>query len=505
MLLLLCCIYFAYKAIDFPIHDFANYYFGGKFLADGTFSDKTYFPYEFNKAIADLGYKGIFVSYAPNTPFLAFFFLPFSLLGAATAKLVFNVISIGLFVFSLVRLFSFYKIDYRFALLIPIVFLVPIKNSLLFGQVYFLLFFLLAEGWLAYEKEQFKLTGLLWALAILLKVFPVLLLVFLVFKRKWSAIFSIIVFGFLLLGISLFATGIGIWDFYLKEVLPKASNGEIATAFVDNYQSVFMFLKRIFVYEPVENPHPFSSASSYFPILMLAFKIGILTIGFFITKRKSNLFFAFAFWITAMLLLSPYGSTYSLILLVFPFLALLKSEISNVKKGFFSIVLILICNLPFNVFFDLPFPLSYLRMLLFLGFVLFFTGFELSKLKWLKAFSFSGIVFIIGTFVSQSPPHKEEVYVGMPILVYDYRIEDDLLIYSYWNINGENQGLLSFKNETVEELGIRENQIVYKNRLVTNDNSNKLKPMLVDGKMILYLSDYGRGIGFYTLRKIELE
>ena len=152
--LLLLCVFYAYKAIAFPIHDFSNYYFGGKFLADGNFNSEIYFPYELNKAISDLGYQNIFASYAPNTPFLAWFFLPYSFVSAATAKLIFNSISIILFVFSICRLFTHYKLNLKFALLIPILFLVPIKNSLLFGQVYFLLFFLLSEGWIAYEKER---------------------------------------------------------------------------------------------------------------------------------------------------------------------------------------------------------------------------------------------------------------------------------------------------------------------------------------------------------------
>ena len=76
--LLLLCFFYAYKAIAFPIQDFANYYFGGTFLAEENFNSDVYFPYEFNKAISALGYQNIFASFAPNTPFLALLFSPFS-------------------------------------------------------------------------------------------------------------------------------------------------------------------------------------------------------------------------------------------------------------------------------------------------------------------------------------------------------------------------------------------------------------------------------------------
>ncbi|UPT69307.1 MAG: DUF2029 domain-containing protein [Flavobacterium sp. JAD_PAG50586_2] len=214
--LLLLCGFYAYKAVGFEIHDFSNYYFGGTFLADGNFSAAIYFPHKFNQAIASLGYQNIFVSYAPNTPFLALLFVPFSLLSVTIAKLVFNCISIGIFVYSVYRLFNFYKVNPKFALLIPVLFLIPIKNNLLFGQVYFLLFFLLAEGWIAYERKHFKSMAFFWSFAILLKVFPVILILPLAFKKDWNALVYLLLSCFLLFGISLFFTGIDIWIFFLN-------------------------------------------------------------------------------------------------------------------------------------------------------------------------------------------------------------------------------------------------------------------------------------------------
>ena len=54
--------------------------------------------------------------------------------------------------------------------LLPLLFFIPIKNNLLFGQVYFLLFFLLSESWVAYEKKQFKTMAALLGVAILMKI-----------------------------------------------------------------------------------------------------------------------------------------------------------------------------------------------------------------------------------------------------------------------------------------------------------------------------------------------
>jgi hypothetical protein len=504
--LLLLCFFYACKAVAFPIHDFSNYYFGGKFLTEGNFDFRIYFPYEFNKAISGLGCQNIFASYAPNTPFLAFLFSPFSLVPAGTAKLVFNCISISLFAFSIYRLFSFYKINPKFALLIPILFLVPIKNNLLFGQVYFLLFFLFAEGWLAYEKERWKLMALFWGLAILLKVFPMLLLLFLLFRKQWKPLFYLIASCVLLFGISLIFTGVDIWFFYLKEVLPKASNGEIATAFVPNYQSVFMFLKELLVFDATDNPNAIFNCPVLFSALILAYKIVVLGLGFFISRKSSTLLYAVSYWVLAMILLSPYGSTYTLILLLFPFLTVLKSEISNVKKVVFFVALFLISNLPLSFFLANQFPFSYLRMfVLLLLFVLFLIQ-SRQKINWkfLAAACFAPMILVL-SFKKNEMVKSTILLKNGPILIYDYEIKSNQLTYFYWSEKGGNKVSVPFKIVSALELDIKENQIVAKGKIITFDASHKYKPMLIDNKTIIYLSDYDRGIGFYTLRKIMLK
>ncbi len=508
-LFLLCCFY-GYKAIDFPIHDFANYYFGGQFLAEGRFNSGIYFPYVFNKMIAGSGHDNIFVSYAPNTPFLAFCFLPFCLFTVTAAKFIFNWISIGLFVLSIWRLFSFYKINPKWALLIPILFLVPIKNNLLFGQVYLLLFFLLSEGWLAYERERWKSMALFWGLAILLKVFPALLILFLVFRKQWKALCYLALSCLLLLAISLFFTGIDIWLFYGKEVLPKASNGEIANSFVDNYQSVFMFLKRLLVYQDIENPDPFFNSGSWFAATVFAFKIGVLAIGYFVSQRNANTIFAFAYWILATILISPYGSTYTFILLLFSFFALLKTDSSTAKKRVVFSLLLLLNNLPLSLFMENPFPLSYLRMFALLLFFGLLVSLVYHDVRWKVLTAVTVLPMIVVLFFKPVKTEKSTILLkDAPILIYDYQVQTHseinyyFLTARFWD-GKEKTIFWEAKIKAFQPLTLKNNQVFYQNRQMTFDQSHKLKPMLIDHKTILFLSDYDRGIGFYTLRKIEL-
>lgn len=503
--LLLLCFFYIYKAIAFPVHDFANYYFGGYFLREHTFTANTYFPYLFNKEIVALGYPPSFAGFAPNMPFLAMLLLPFTFISLATAKLAFNIISSLLFVFSIYRLAQFYKINWGYLVLIPLIFFVPIKNELLFGQVYLLLFVLLSEFWLAHEKSHYFKASLFLCFAIFLKVFPVLLVLIFIFKKQFKPLFYMLGISVLFFALSLLFVDLSFWLFYINDVLSKASNGEIAMAYVDNYQSVFMFLKRLLVFDANENPAAFFNYPGLFFAIIIGYKIMLITLGYFISKAEKNQLAAFSFWILACILISPYGSTYTFILLLFPFFALLKIEISKVKKVVFCGALLLVNNFPLSFFMQESFPISYLRLLflmLFFGLFLF----ELrEKINWkiVGVFCFFPMVLCL-IFKKNESVNSTALLEKSPLLIYDYEIKHNQLTYFYWNEKGENKASIPFKSSSSEALDIKNNQIISKNIKLTFDTSHKYKPLLLDNKTVIYLSDFGRGIGFYTLRKIAL-
>jgi hypothetical protein len=504
--LLLLCAFYAFRAIDFPAHDFANYYFGGKFLADGNFNSSIYFPYEFNKAIADLGFRHIFASYAPNAPLPALLFLPLSFLPLAVAKFTFNAISILLFIYSVRRLASHYKIEPIFLLLLPVLFFVPIKNELLFGQVYLLLFFLIAESWLSYEKNHLAKMSIFLALAIFLKVFPVLLILVFIFKKQIRPLLFVLASCAIVLLVSILAGGIDIWIFYFQNVLPKAANGEISEAFVANYQSVFMFFKQMLVFDNAANPNAILNAPILFKALIFAFKIKIIAIGFYITRKANNSLFVISYWIFAMILLSPYGSTYTFVLLLLPYFSFVKSPLSNVKKVFSCALLFIVANIPPLVFTENNFPFSYLRLFaLIILFVLFLSWFFYTIN--IRIVSVAAVAGLMATVLFGNQNRQNSTYLlgnDAPILIYDYGISQNQLTYNYWNEAGKNSKSISFENHNIEAAVIKDNEVFYNNRQLTFDKSNKAKPFLIDGKMLVFLSDCDRGIGFYTLRKITL-
>ena len=489
------CVLYACRAAHFPVHDFANYYFGGHFLTQGKFSEWIYFPYEFNKAITTLGYQHIFTSYAPNTPFLALAFSPLSFLPIDVAKILFNVISILLFILSLKRLGNFYNINQKWFLLLPVLFFVPIKNELLFGQVYFLLFSLIAESWLAYEKGKSVRTGIFLALAIMLKIFPALLLLVFVFKKQFRALAATIISCLVLLLISVLFCGTSIWIFFIETILTKASNGEIAEAFVPNYQSVFMFLKHLLIFDRMQNFDSPFNAPVLFSALVLAFKIMLVVIGFYVTHKAIHSLYVVSYWLFAMVLISPYGSTYTYLLLIFPIFALVKSPFPDMIKVISLILIGIVCNLPSEIFINTTFSFTRLfALLLFLGLFLYPVYAFVDK----KIVTFFIMIPLLLVMIfKKNEPVKSHYLLekGSPTMIYDYEISNNMLTYFYWNANGKNSiSIIENSHDIVRK--INKKQMPF-------EKGHIIKPMIV-GKAIIYLSDFDRGNGFYTLRKMKL-
>ncbi|WP_300490960.1 glycosyltransferase family 87 protein [Flavobacterium sp.] len=497
------CGFYLYQASGFVLHDFANYYFGGYFLSEGHFTSDLYFPDIFNEKISALGYTSVFTSFAPNTPFLALFFYPFHILDPYTAKIIFNLISSVLFIYSLRRIFQHYSIQPIYLVLVPFLFFIPIKNNLLFGQLYFLLFFLLAEGWLAYKKKQLFRMSLFWGIAILLKIFPALLILFLLFRKKFKAALYLIgvCAGLTLLSVAI--SGFEIWFFFLKDVFPKASNGEIATAFVDNYQSFYMFTKRLLLFDPVENPNPLWNSPLFFKIVWITFKLSLLYIGFYCSQNRNKLF-AFSFWIMASILFSPYGSTYTFILLLFPFIFLARERGTSSTKIVLLLLLFAICNAPLSLFLTKAFPFSYIRLaFVVLFFVLFL--FPERKTIYRKGILLLPIIIIpigfVGSYSQPTENSKALLPKDSPILIYEYTVSDNELRYFYRDENGTHTTVIPLPETEIAKADIQNNQIFYNGKQQTLGKDHKQKAIVLNNKTILYLSDYGRGIGFYTLRK----
>jgi hypothetical protein len=514
-----------YHSLVVPWSDFAGYYTGSRFLLKGDFPG-AYDMQALNDHIAAAGYKAELVSYAPFPPFTSLIFAPLTLFPMTTAKFLFNFISASLFLLTVARAIRYFGISRYFALVVPVIFFIPIINNIFFGQAYLLLCILLLEGFMAHQERRYWLSSLLWGIAIVFKLFPALIFAYLLFRRKYRSLIYLSMSCILLFTLSVLINGFESWEYYGMHILPKVNNGQLNDPFTYVFQSAFMLSKKTFVYDALLNPHPLVRSPLLFIASMALFKALILTICilFTISKRatgrtsitatgKDDDLSSFAIWITASILLSPNGSSYSLIILFIPLLAMATRfyPFREVNRSFAvaaSVLLLVACNIPVIRLSTLPtwaqFPRLYLLLIFFILLAAPLAKYwnmplaaSLTTLFFILALPGQGRIMDSSTYLLDREDH---------LYICDYRIKNNTLVYYYRDQSGQHEVSTELKvyAATQDDLMLRDEQIWYKGHKLTSGPDRKEKPTLINYAYIVYLSDKDRGVDFYTLRQLTV-
>ncbi|CAA6824962.1 MAG: Unknown protein [uncultured Aureispira sp.] len=516
--LLLLLGYCIWKAYFLPIHDFSNAYIGAVFLKEGWWTSGVYDAFKLNTLAAEKGFTELFLAYYPNTPFLAFFFYPTTYLSPLIAKLCFNLLSGFLLLLALVRAQKRWALPPWVLGFLPLVFFTSLKNGLYFGQVYFLLFFLLIEGRNAFQKKKTILGAFCWGTALMLKVFPVLLGVLLLVEKRYKALLFYIGVCLAWLAISLLQMDWATWWYYFKEVLPKSAEGAYYDGFTPAAKSATMLFKNLFVYDKIHNPMPVWDSYTAYHLAQAIYKTSIISTAILFTwKSRQQPALKMGFWIIACLLLSPGLSSYASILLLFPWLTIFRKEVGLSKKQqfIFSILVAMYANIPITYFYSLPllfkFPKVYLLLALFVCYYQFLPKNQAEKSKTVSILSLViglFLFFVLPSMFKNKPPQNDYVLIEEEqILTIDYWNNNGKLEYEYWTVPKPKTILTERVIKTVNASAVRiENgQVYYKNTRLTNTKGNKRKPLLINAQEVFYLSDQNRGIGFYTLMKVDLD
>jgi hypothetical protein len=510
-LLLGVCLY---HSLVVPWSDFAGYYTGSRLLLNGDYL-AAYDMQALNNHIAAAGYKAELVSYAPFPPFTSLLFAPFTIFPMATAKLLFNLISALLFLSTTARSIRHFALSPYFALVIPVAFFIPIVNNIFFGQAYLLLCTLLLEGFMAHRQKRHLLSSFLWGTAILLKLFPAILFFYLLFRRKYKPLLFLSIACALLLTGSLLINGIHSWGYYLLHILPKVNNGQLNDPFTFVFQSAFMLCKKAFVFDSLLNPHPVIDSPFLFMTAMALFKAVILTVCIITTirHRAEEDALSFGVWITASILISPNGSSYSLILLLIPLLTLAAQfhPFPAIRTSVFIIALFLLllaCNIPVIRFSSLPIWAQFPRLYLLLAFFTILPAPLASHWNTRLAIGLAILFFILAAPDTGRNSDSSTYLLDREEHLYicDYGVKNNSIVYYYRDQSGQHEvstGLKVF-TATQDDLILRDEQIWYKGRQMTSGSDRKEKPTLINNEYIVYLSDKDRGVDFYTLRQLTI-
>lgn len=507
--------YFLIDSYNFLLHDFANYYFASKAGLAYEDSSFIYSIYSFNSYAWSLGYPEVLIDFYINSPFTISVFSPFALIdNALTAKLLFNVLSSFLFILSLYKLLKskLNKIEStQFLVFLPILFFVPFRNQIFFGQSYFLVFACIVFALLLFEKQNNIKSGFILVFATLLKIFPVIYGVQLLLNKRFKAVLISVFCVLVLIVVSIWQSGFVIWQAYFTEVLPTTSTNHSGVGYQFNAQSMLVFLKTLFVKDAYYNPSVIIDSFSTFTILTWIYKTIVLAVFIqAIWEHRKDVFKVFVITTISLFLLQDRTATYTQILWIIPLVYIFRTEISSKLKYNSVFMVLLICNIPMNWLADLPILFKFGRMWLIIALGIFILLHFIKKVKFkyiLYTCCFSVPICIL-SIVNYTPSKAEYVLPNKDyFIVHDYYEDNGYLTYKALGRNGEvvkkTELIINAMND--RDLQVLDNQVYYQNKQVTFDNSLKSKPKLVNNSEIYFLSDYNTRRGQFTLRKITVE
>ncbi len=473
------------------VGDFGNYYYGSLFLREGLFNVNLYEPILFNKLVGQHNTAQFFLNYTPVPPFSALLYVPFTYLSFVKAKYAWNLFCLVFFVVSFYRFAKYYQIKPWILLFVMVGMYIPLKTNFFLGQSYLLLLAWLIEGLLAYEKGKRTQAMLWWSLAILLKIFPAVIIFFLL---RHKDIRSILVLGLILAAeifISFNWIEPQIWRHYLLDIVPRLMAGEINNPYANNYQSMDVLLRKLFLFDPILNTQTWRHLPIAYFTWLIVFKTAVLVLLMNIKMEGENrIFRLFAFTMLAGLLLSGYGSLYGYLQLVFVFVLII-----SLKPSLKSIVWVLIGSLvisfPLARNNDWPLVLEFIKLFFLLVLFAFlirpFIKWKLSSIWLILPLICFWILSGYRSFTKISTPGLPADINAPSLLAYDINLENNKLEIDYWLLEGPTKRSVDLKYEVNS----------YKKYSI-GDNSWKTE-IWVNDSIVYYLSDDNRGVGMYAV------
>lgn len=513
--LVLLVIYFLCISYHFQLHDFANYYFASKAGLEFQDSSFLYSIYSFNSYVWSLGYPEVLVDFYINSPFTITAFSPFLVFdNAFNAKLLFNVLSTVLFLI-LIHLLVKSKLKKKqaslFLILLPVLFFVPIRNQILFGQSYFLVFSCIVLVLLLMEKQKEIKTGVILVFATLFKIFPLIYGLYLLLNKRFKTLIILVLFAFGLILVAIWQSGFGIWKTYITEVLPTTSANHSGVGYQFNAQSVSVFLKTLLVKDSYYNPEVIMDSFTTYTALIWFYKTVVIALFIQgIWEYRKDVFKVFVITTVSFFLLQDRTATYTQLLWIIPITYLFASEISIKLKFITVFILLIMCNVPLKWFEELPVILKFGRMwLMLIVSLIFFLHFvKKIKIKFILYTCCFTIPLCLFSIVNYVPSNAEYVLPNKGyFLVHEFDKEYGFLTYKAIGRSGEVVEKTQIKINSISEneLEVKDNQVYYKRQQVTFDNSLKSTPKLINDSEIYFLSDYNTRRGQFTLKKVALD
>src|SRR6202521_5011327 len=266
--------------------DFPGYFISAKIVVDGLETQRLYDDDWFREQIRRYGLEsaknpGKFAPFPPPTALLLVplaRFEPLTALRIVTAVSVFSLICS---IFLVARTLAWNPLDSALFILSSGF---AIISGVRFGQPYILISMFCILGYYLYLARRPWLAGICLGLFVPIKYFPVIILAYFAFRKEWKILMG---GAIAIAGVGLVSIGVLGWkvhEIFIFSVFGNHLAGRLSlqaqtVPFTAVYQSFDTLFARLFVFDPVHNPHPLLAAPILRTFSLITVKASILLVA----------------------------------------------------------------------------------------------------------------------------------------------------------------------------------------------------------------------------------
>ena len=327
--------------------DFPNYYLVARLLREGYSLDRIYDWVWLQRIKDHWGLDQALVGFAGLSPFSALPVVPFSIFSAIVAKRLWIVTNV-LFLCSSVELLSrVTSLGRRRTWLLALLAVFPLRTSFLLGQMHVLVLLLLVAAYYFHRKERQIACGVCLAIAGALKIYPLLLGGYFLWKKQWRPAFALLCATLLLLAVGYLWFGSDVMNVYVAQILPRSLQGEVLDPYNAHAASGSALFHRLFIAEPSLNPAPLLNSPSLYAVLYPLFQVVVLVPLLAVcnvrTGRPDAEQLEWAALVLALLILSPVPSSYHFVVMIFSIVLLVDVLLARREQSVAGVVIALYC------------------------------------------------------------------------------------------------------------------------------------------------------------------
>ena len=363
--------------------DFPNYYLVARLLREGYSLDRIYDWIWLQRIKDHWGLDQTLVGFAGLSPFSALPVVPLSIFPAIVAKRLWifaNLLFLGASIELLGRVTSLGR---RRIWLLALLAVFPLRTSFLYGQMHLLVLLLVVAAYYFHRQGKQIACCVCIALAGALKIYPLLLGFYFLWKKQWRPAFALLCATLVLVGAGYVWFGADVMHIYAAQVLPRSLQGEVLDPYSVHAASGAALFHRLFIAEPALNPAPWLNAPWLYALFYPLFQLAILLPLLAICDLE------WAAFVLALLILSPVPSSYHFVVLIFSIVLLVDRLVLRRRYGLAALAIALYCLISTVEFF--PFARLWIALLLWAVFLVCLWP----DRKPLKAVSLCTIVLVI--------------------------------------------------------------------------------------------------------------